>query len=198
MTEGSWKRIGADPDELVVSIDEARNACRETSTRQNDLFRTLIDAATRYVEEQASLSFFDRQWEWIQDELAPELVLPVRPFQSLDALEWRDSGGVYQDVDSSLYAVDSHADPAVIYRREGKSWPDRPEKRPDAYRVQFTAGYGTVASSIPATLREAILQLVCHWYDHPEAVVEPTGSAPVPTPLGFWSLLEAEGRTPGF
>jgi uncharacterized phiE125 gp8 family phage protein len=65
-------------------------------------------------------------------------------------------------------------------------WP-RPGLSALGIEIAFTAGYGNVASAVPAPLRQALLLLVAHWYEHREPVH--IGGAVVAVPDTIASLL---------
>jgi uncharacterized phiE125 gp8 family phage protein len=53
--------------------------------------------------------------------------------------------------------------------------------------VEYTAGYGDTAADVPAPLRQAMLLMIGHWYEHREAVI--TGSISTGLPLAARALL---------
>ena len=58
--------------------------------------------------------------------------------------------------------------------------------RLDAVRIAFDAGYGA-ADAVPQAIKQAILMIVAHWYEHRETVVVGTGAVDIP--LGANALL---------
>jgi uncharacterized phiE125 gp8 family phage protein len=56
--------------------------------------------------------------------------------------------------------------------------------------VTFDAGYGLTETSVPASLRQALLLLVAHWYENREPVLS-SGAVPKELPLAVESLLWA-------
>ena len=59
----------------------------------------------------------------------------------------------------------------------------RPGRIANGIAITVTAGYGPAASSVPEPLRQAVLQLVAHWYEHRGNAVPP------PIPLTIDPLI---------
>ena len=53
--------------------------------------------------------------------------------------------------------------------RTGVIWP-QPGKAANGVEIDFTAGYGALATDVPAPLREALLLLIAHWYENREPI----------------------------
>jgi uncharacterized phiE125 gp8 family phage protein len=57
-----------------------------------------------------------------------------------------------------------------------------------AVEIQYVAGYGSAATSVPEGIRQAILLAVGHWYENRE---QSTAKAMQELPLGARHLLAA-------
>ncbi len=55
--------------------------------------------------------------------------------------------------------------------------PGRPIKGAE---IAFTAGYGPAASDVPAPVRQALLLLVAHWYEHREPIEIGSSATAIP------------------
>jgi len=58
-----------------------------------------------------------------------------------------------------------------------------------AVEIDYTAGYGSAATDVPAGLRQAMLSLVGHWFENREAVLMAGSGAVVPA--GFDDLVQS-------
>jgi uncharacterized phiE125 gp8 family phage protein len=83
-------------------------------------------------------------------------------------------------VPSADYTVYGVSDAPRIVRR-APSWPP-PGLAAHGIEINLTAGFGATAAAVPAPIRQALLMLVAHWYEHrdpieigAEATVIPTG-----------------------
>ncbi len=66
--------------------------------------------------------------------------------------------------------------------RGSRSW-QRPGRIGNGITIEVTAGFGPLAIDVPEPLRQAMLQLVAHWFEH-------RGNAsPPPLPLTLEGLL---------
>jgi len=107
--------------------------------------------------------------------------LPLSPLVSIDQITYFDAGGVSQTLDPSAYDV-FDGEGGFVEPVFGTCWPWTPRRR-RAVTINFTAGYGDDASSVPAFVVQLILLLVGHYYEHREAVVgvdNRDSSAPLP------------------
>jgi uncharacterized phiE125 gp8 family phage protein len=68
---------------------------------------------------------------------------------------------------------------SLLAAAAGSSWPTT-SGRPGGIQIEYYAGYGDGAASVPDTARQAILHLVAHWYEHREAVVAGVTVATMP------------------
>jgi uncharacterized phiE125 gp8 family phage protein len=85
--------------------------------------------------------------------------LPYPPLVSVSAVTYVDSAGNTQTVDASNYTVLTETTPGRVFLAVNGSWPgDLREQWP--IRVQYVAGYGAAAASVPEDYRRLIIALV--------------------------------------
>ena len=70
----------------------------------------------------------------------------------------------YELVSAVKYAVDTSGLMGRVKLRMGYIWPDH--RGFASFIIEFVAGYGIAATSVPASLRQLILELVSHLYDN--------------------------------
>lgn len=87
------------------------------------------------------------------------LIVPRPPLQSVTWVKYLDSDGVEQTWDSAEYTVDLYSMPARIVPGYDYSWPT-PRSVPNAVSLQAVVGFGTAASAVPATYRQALQAVV--------------------------------------
>ena len=97
--------------------------------------------------------------------------LPYPPIQTVDEITYYDVNGDEQTL-SDYQLVAGPQVPAKLYpaRAGGLVWPVTQTDRVDAVTIDFTAGYGDTADSVPAKAKQWLLLLVRHWYDNPSGV----------------------------
>lgn len=109
-----------------------------------------------------------------------EIGLPLPPLQSVTSVQYVDTDGVTQTLDSGEYVVDTSGERGRIYLAVAKHWPSI-RIEPRAVRVVFVAGYGDSGSDVPATFRSWMLIRIGDHYAHREGTV--TGSIAVRLPF---------------
>jgi uncharacterized phiE125 gp8 family phage protein len=183
------------PPELEpVSLDEAKLHLRVDISPEDDLIETLITAARQRVEVELRRTLISQTWSlYLDDWPADEVIqIPNPPLIQMRAIAYVDSNGVSQ----SLTYYDWLANPgtpgriAPVY---GTSWPSV-RSQLDAIVVQYDAGYGELASDVPACIRQAILLLVGDWYENREETVIGTISSPLPTGVKYLLATEQWGQ----
>lgn len=93
------------------------------------------------------------------------LLLPRPPAVGITAVRLIDDNGDAHVFPATDYIVDTLRRPARIVLKHGISPPAM--MRPvNGLQVQYTAGFGATAQSVPAPLRQGIRQLATHLYTH--------------------------------
>ncbi len=159
-----------------VSLDEAKAHLRLDSMDDDALITSLIATARLYVERMLSRALITQSWSLFLDAW-PEgywLTLPLAPVQAVSAVTTYAADDAPSVFDTGDYWLDAVSDPPRLVLRGTQPWP-APGRRANGIEVAFTAGHGDAATDVPAPLRQAILLLVAHWYEHREPVVESAG-----------------------
>jgi len=94
------------------------------------------------------------------------LVVPVWPLQTVTAVRVFDDAGNAATVNiAATFDVDTYRQPGRISLRNGAVWPIA-LRTSNAIEIDYTAGYGTTAASVPGPLKRAIKAMVVHMYSH--------------------------------
>lgn len=99
-------------------------------------------------------------------------------------------------MDAGEYLVDTRSEPGRICLNYGESWPSTTLRPHNGIRVTFIAGYGAAASAVPSKVKQAMLLIIGHLYEHREEVIT-TGANAVEIPMGAQALLY-QNRVFGF
>ena len=143
-------------------------------------------AAREYAEHDQKRALITQTWDKFFDFKFPaEIELPMPPLQSVTSVTYIDGDGVSQTLATSDYTVDANREPGLIVPSFGNSWPST-QSVINAVTVRFVAGYGG-PTSVPESTKRAMLMMMAHWLENPEAVV--AGAAPNIVPLGVEALL---------
>ncbi|MGE5553301.1 MAG: head-tail connector protein [Betaproteobacteria bacterium] len=159
------------PDVEPVTLQEAKAHLRIDGTEEDALITALITAAREYCEACQSRAYLEQTWELVLDAFPKEayIELPRPPLRSIVSVKYIDKDGAETTWDPTNYVVDTASQPGRLVLAYGKTWP-AVTLRPAGVRVQYKAGYGTAASAVPARVRQAMLLLIGHWYEHRETV----------------------------
>ena len=167
-----------------VTLAEAKAHLRVDGTAEDTLVASLIVTSRLHVEAVAGLALVTQSWSWYIDAWPPgppghAVKLPMRPIQSIAAVRLYDEAGTATTLDPATYFLDGTAAPPRLIRHGAVPW-TRPGRVANGIEVAFTAGYGNAAADVPAPIRQAVLLLVAHWYEHRSPVEEGTHPAPLP------------------
>jgi uncharacterized phiE125 gp8 family phage protein len=164
-----------------VSLAEAKLHLRVDHTDEDILILALISAARLHLEHVLGRSFITQGWLYLFDEWPPGYAvnLPLAPVQSIVSVKVYDSADVAETLSPSLYFLDGLSVPPRLVRRSPSAFA-KPGRPANGVEVSFISGHGSLAAEVPAPLRQAILLLVAHWYEHrqPVEIGEPNEAVP--------------------
>lgn len=167
-----------------VSLAGAKAHLRVSHADEDSLIGSLIVAARRLAEAQTGLCLIAQQWLCFRDDWPDDgvIALPVAPLLSVDELASFSGEDVKSAVDPAHYYVDAASRPPRLLLRGSRVWA-RPGRIGNGVAMTVSAGFGPAAEDVPEPLRQAVLQMVSHWYGH-------RGDAnPPPPPLTVSTLL---------
>jgi Phage gp6-like head-tail connector protein len=193
-----------DPVAEPVSLSEAKAHLRIDHVDEDTAISMLIVMAREFAEDYTRLAFISQSWRWALDNW-PDSITPndfsvprlsaappkryVRllrgPLLSVTSIITYDSNDVGTTWDAGEYFVATGED--RIYRRTSGTWP-MPERRARGIEIDYVAGFGVLASDLPAPIRHAVMMLVAHYYENREIVAQTAGTTLLP--LGVRALLD--------
>lgn len=168
-------RISQPPQQEPVSLPEARSHLRVTGDDEDALIQSLIVAAREWCERFQQRAYVTQtrrltidRWPRIRT-----IHLPCPPLQSVERIAYTDADGEQHEMDAAGYMVDTDAEPGRIVLARGSGWPAGELRPASGVAIVYVAGYGA-PEAVPQRVKQAILLLVGHWYEHREGVL--TGS----------------------
>ena len=181
-------------DEPVLPLATLRQQCQIVtidvdsdgidSHPDDGLLLGYLAAAVEHAEDFTGLSIALRTYEMAWDKFPPEELVLLRPpfIGLLSFVAGEDSDG---EVDPDSYTIDTYGTFARVIAFSG--WPFVTTGT-NAIRVRFMAGYrdDSDATPLPASIKQALLLLVGHWYANRESVAEGSYAE---VPQGFEALL---------
>ncbi len=167
---------GAEP----LSIDEIKAHLRLDGMNEDVLLQSLLLTSRLHIETALGLALITQSWSLVLDAWpADGLVhLPIAPVQLVSAVRVSDPNGLMVTLDGGEYDVDASGRPARLYRKKG-SWPV-PARKTAGIEIDISAGFGGSANDVPEPVRQALLLLVAHWYEHRDPIEIGTPSTAVP------------------
>lgn len=167
----------------------------------------LIVSARQYCEEQTGLAlitqtlavYWDRfpfrhseWWDGVRQMAASELsrkpgalVLPKYPAQSVTSVKVFDTQDAETTVDASVYQADTVTTPPRLVLREGQTWPSTSLRTANGVRVEYVAGYGATAATVPQPLRGAIGSHAAYMFEH-RGACDMTAAAQMSGAVSLW------------
>ncbi|MBV1693727.1 MAG: head-tail connector protein [Hyphomicrobiales bacterium] len=164
-----------------VSLAEARAHLRIDTTDEDAYIASLITTSRLHIETALDVALMRQQWSLFLDTwpAARPLTLPLRPVMSLDAVRTFSPSGEPTTYEPDGFELDAVSSPARLYRKPQTRFTG-PFRTANAIEIAFTAGFGSIPADVPAPLRQALLLLLAHWYEHREIVADDTAKTRVP------------------
>ena len=170
-------RVIAYQDGGVVDLETLKTALKIDYDDDDDELERLIHAAESFVERHTGASFTNTARTMYLRKFR-RTVFAHYPYTSVTQVQYTDPSGAVTVMPSSDYWVDISEGIAAIEFLEEPAM-----KAGTLVRVQYDAGY----VDVPNEAVQAVIGLVGHWYNNPEAA-QPIGLTEVP--MGTRFLLE--------
>ena len=159
-------KIVSGPSGEPVTLAEAKAHLRVTASDDDTYITTLIILARQEVERFTNRRLITQTWDWRLDAFPLWFLVPTPPLISVTSINYIDTDGNSQLLDSSIYDVDIFSAPARIMEAFGKSWTST-RTIINAVTVKFVCGYGD-ASDVPESLKQALFMILAHFYENRE------------------------------
>lgn len=182
------------PSAEPFTLAEVKAHLRVTAADEDTLISGLITAARSHIDGAAgwlNRALVTQTWKLALDQFPSWrwsdgcIRVPLPPLQSVTSITYLDSDGVQQTLPVADYKVDAVTQPGRIAPAPDKSWPSTQDVM-NAVEVTFVAGYGD-PSAVPQPIKQGLLLLIGHWFDHREEVI--TGTIATRMPVASQALL---------
>lgn len=172
------------PEAEPLTLSEAKAFLRVETGDDDAVIPALIAAARRHVETATRRALPLQTWRVVCDAWPRDgrMVPRIGPLQALLAARVYDADGTAHAIDPESFVVDV-AGNAIAAPRFALPAPGRSHA---GIELDIRCGDGDV----PADLRQALLMLVAHWYDHraADAVTVPAGVTALIAPYRMLAL----------
>jgi uncharacterized phiE125 gp8 family phage protein len=165
-----------------VTLAEAKVHLRVDGSAEDTLVASLIVTSRLHVEAATGLALVTQAWSWHLDAWprGRAIKLPLHPIQSIAAVRLYDESGAVTTLDDTAYLLDGAGLHPRLVRHGTPVW-QKPGRIANGIEIAFVAGFGDAAADVPAPIRQAILLLVAHWYEHRSPLEDGAHAAPLPT-----------------
>lgn len=152
-----------------ISAAEAKLHLRIDAADEDTLISALITAARVYCEGIQNRAYITQTLELSIDGFpwGRLIELPRPILQSVTSVKYTDVDGV--EATFTDYVVDADSYLGRIALKRDFNWPTVTLREIGAIKIQFVAGYGATAASVPAIVKQAMLLLIAYWYENREA-----------------------------
>lgn len=148
-----------------VAREEVKLFAQIGETAEDSLIDSLIIGARTYAELYTNRQLVTATWYLYLDGFPAVIRPPMPPLQATGfSIKYTDTAGSEQTLDSGEYQVDVKSEPGRVAPAYAKVWPDVRTQTLNVVTVEFQAGYGTAASDVPFSIRQAIMLLVSDWF----------------------------------
>lgn len=189
-----WALTTTGPAIEPITTTQALTHLREDSTGVDDYVDELIQAARESAEVMMNRATVNATYVLKMDRFPSIIELPRGQCSSITSIDYYDSNGDTQSLDSTDYQADTDSTPARLKPNPNDAWPNTELGRLNAVTVTYTAGYGSTRTDVPQCIKNAMYLLIGHWYEHREAVI--TGTITKEIEMSVKALLATE-RIPG-
>jgi uncharacterized phiE125 gp8 family phage protein len=185
--------VAVPPAVEPVSLEEAKGHLRVDGSDDDVQIAGFITAAREWAEEFQDRAYVTQTLELVLDAWPhpdapdyPVIKLPRSPLQSVASITYKSEDGQEHTLPASSYVFDAKSRPARVAPASRQSWPSDPLYPLGAITIRYTAGYGDT-SAVPQKVKQAMLLLIGHWYEHREEVN--VGNIVTQMPAGAEALL---------
>lgn len=176
------------PEVEPLTLGEVKTHVNELTSDFDGYLSSLIFVARKHVEDYLNRALITQTWDYYQTGFSDVIWLPKGKLQSVTTIKYIDTDGALQILAGSPieYSVDTYADPGKVERAYGQAWPGvRPVS--NSVVVRFIAGYGDSGEDVEEPIRQAMLILIGHWFQHRE--LTDVGNLLAEVPLSTEALL---------
>ena len=143
---------GAEP----ITLAEAKLYLRVDNTEEDTLIAGLISCAREDAEQYLRQSLITQSWKLaFDDDVEDAISFPQGPVQSITSVTLFDKDDNATVFNASGYRLNA-AKNNVMFNTSCQA---------SRIEILYTAGYGTMASSVPAPIKQGILLHVAEMYD---------------------------------
>ena len=160
------RQLVTPPTAEPITLAEAKQQRRVTTTADDPLIDGLIVAARDWAERFTGRALMTQTWDYFLDAFPDAIELQLPPLQSVTSVKYVDTNGMEQTLATTEYTVDAAAERGLVRPAFGKSWPAT-RAQANAITVRFVAGYAS-AAMVPASIKAGMHLVIGELYERRE------------------------------
>ena len=152
-----------------IALADAKAHLRVDGTAEDILIGSLILTSRLHIEAALGLALITQSWQVTLDSFppGPALTLPLQPVRAVTSIRTIAADGTTTPLPAAATQLDPGPPPRIV--RTGASWPFITAATGGVV-IAFTAGFGPSPTDVPQPIRQAMLMLVAHWYEHRDPI----------------------------
>jgi uncharacterized phiE125 gp8 family phage protein len=149
--------ITSGPAVEPVTTDEVKLFARIDGSEEDSLISSFITAVRGAIEQYTWRALIEQSWRMSIDWWPGiEVELPRAPLLSVDGVYTVDEEDTRTEYDADNYYVMTVAEPGKLVIKDGATPPTNEDRQVGGFQIDFTCGYGSVATLVPEQLKLAI------------------------------------------
>lgn len=161
----SYVALVTGPAVLAVSLSDVKTHLKVSGSSEDTYLTQLIEAAVEVAEKYTKRDFITKTYRQLQDTFFNVNEVRKSPNVSVTSVKYYDVDNVQQTLSSALYYALNYSQYLGIFPVDNASWPST-YLRPHAVEINFTAGYGSAPSNVPAGIKQALMMMVAYLYEN--------------------------------
>ncbi len=162
-----------------VDLGYAKEFLRVDSDAEDGLIVDLIKAARIRIENMVRTSLIVRRRRFTSDKVSQSgTFINHSQIRSIDTVRVFNAQGETTVIDNTALRVNLKSNPPSLRITSGRCWADFIAEAA-YFEIDFTAGYGVLATDIPMPFRQAILLLLANSFEYRDASLEASPTVPM-------------------
>lgn len=159
-------KVITEPTVEPVTAEEVKIFARIDGLDEDDLIEGFITTVRKQIELYLGQSLITQTIRLTMDTWESRIIeLPMSPLISITSIETLDEDGVSTTYSSDNYYTITDSLPGKLVIKKDADLPSNEDRYYGGYRITYTAGYGSTASSVPQPIKDAMMTGVTKLYE---------------------------------
>ena len=164
MSDGLSLIVVTEPTVEPITLAELKEHLRIDGVEQDAYLTALITSARQRVERYLNRALITQTLRLTLDKAGERIELPRAPLLTISNIKVYGDTNVESTVSADIYFANLDTEPGLVQLKTSSVWPYHRESA--SFKVNYTAGYGATAASVPAVIRHGVKMLAGKMYEH--------------------------------